>query len=125
MFPQSRLERKGLIDSIGFEVREAYLYLTEASSNIAVVKEALSQAEENVHLNQGRFDHQLATTTDVLDAQALLTETQGRYVNALYDYQIARATLKHAMGLDIMNPMAPDIFLHHPYNPQHPVGGKK
>jgi outer membrane protein TolC len=102
-----RLGREGLIDSIGFEVRRAYLYLTEAQRNIAVMQEALGQAEENLRLNQGRFEYQLATTTDVMDAQGLLTVTQGRYVKALYDYQIARAALKHAMALDIMDDISP------------------
>ena len=100
---QSRTKRDALMDSISYEVRQSYLNLMEANRNLAVMAEALGQAEENLRLNQGRFDHDLATTTDVLDAQALLTITHGRHVNALYDHQIAIATLKQAMGLDILD----------------------
>ena len=121
---RSRLGREGLADTIGYEVREAYLFLSEAHRNIAVMKEALAQAEENLHLNRGRFDQQLATTTDVLDAQGLLTVTRGRHANALYDEQIARASLKHAMGLDILMPMPPGISEQNPDNPPHAEGGQ-
>ncbi len=99
---QSRLAREALLDTIGYEVREAYLELSEAHRNIEVMKAALGQAEENLRLNQGRFDQQLASTTDVLDAQALLTVTRGRYVASLYDDQVARASLKHAMALNLL-----------------------
>lgn len=122
---KSRLSLEGLIDSIGFEVRKAYLYLTEAHRNITVMKEALSQAKENLRLNQGRFDHQLSTTTDVLDAQSLLTVTQSNYVNAIYDYQIARAALKHAMGLDILDALSPGVVLQTSHTHQHLTGGRK
>jgi len=120
---KSRLGREGLMDSISYEVRKAHLHLTEARRNITVMKAALSQAEENLHLNRGRFDQQLATTTDVLDAQGLLTATRGRLTNALFDEQIARAALKHAMGLDILSPISPDIFEPDTHNPSNDTGG--
>jgi len=40
----------------------------------------------------------MATTTDVLDAQTLLTEAHKNYYNALSDYHIAKAKLERAVG---------------------------
>jgi outer membrane protein TolC len=44
----------------------------------------------------------VATTTDVLDAQTLLSDTLTNYFNALYNYKIAKATLYRAMGQEVM-----------------------
>jgi outer membrane protein len=86
-------------DGISLEVKDAYLRLTEARDKIDVAKLAIEQAEENFRINQERFKEQVATATDVLDAQTLLTEAKSNYFNALSDYNIARARLDRAMGL--------------------------
>jgi len=63
-----------------------------------VAKTAIDQAEENFKLNKEKYNEQMATTTDVLDAQTLLTQAQSNYYNALSDYHIAKAKLGRAMG---------------------------
>ena len=85
-------------DVIALEVKESYLNLKEAEKNIFVAETAREQAEENFRLNQARYNEQMATTTDVLDAQTLLTEAQNNYYNALSDYHIAKARLQRAIG---------------------------
>jgi outer membrane protein TolC len=44
----------------------------------------------------------MATTTDVLDAQTLLTQAQNNYYNALNDYHIFKAKLERAVGKEIL-----------------------
>jgi outer membrane protein TolC len=44
----------------------------------------------------------MATTTDVLDAQTLLTQAQNNYYNALNDYHIAKAKLERAIGKEFL-----------------------
>ena len=63
---------------------------------------AIEQAKENFRINQERFKEQVATTTDVLDAQTLLSHTLTNYFNALYNFKIAKATLYRAMGQEVM-----------------------
>ncbi|MBW1855147.1 MAG: TolC family protein, partial [Deltaproteobacteria bacterium] len=70
----------------------------EWGKNIFVAETAREQAEENSRLNQERYNEQMATTTDVLDAQTLLTEAQNNYYNALSDYHISKARLERAIG---------------------------
>jgi len=86
-------------DGISLEVKDAHLRLTEARDKIDVAKLAIEQAEENFRINQERFKEQVATATDVLDAQTLLTQARTNYYNALSDYNIARAKLERAMGV--------------------------
>jgi outer membrane protein len=86
-------------DSVSLEVKDAYLRLREARDKIGVAEVAIEQAEENFRMNQERFKEQVATSTDVLDAQTLLTQARSNYFNALSDYNIAWARLDRAMGI--------------------------
>ena len=86
-------------DNIQLEVKEAYLYLREAEKNIHVAKTAVVQAEENFRMNEERYKQQVATSTDVLDAQTLLTRARANYFNALSEHNIDWARLERAMGM--------------------------
>jgi outer membrane protein len=86
-------------DGISLEVKDAYLRLREAKDKIGVADVAVEQAEENYRINVERFREQVATTTEVLDAQTLLTQAKSNYYNALSDFNIARANLERAMGV--------------------------
>ncbi len=86
-------------DGISLEVKGAYLRLREAKDKIGVADVAVEQAEENYRINVERFKEQVATTTEVLDAQTLLTQAKSNYYNALSDFSIARANLERAMGI--------------------------
>jgi outer membrane protein len=87
-----------LKDSIQLQVKEAYLNLREAEKNIQVARTAVIQAEENFRMNEERYKQQVATSTDVLDAQTLLTQARSNYFNALSEHNIAWARLERAMG---------------------------
>jgi outer membrane protein TolC len=41
------------------------------------------------------------TQIDVLNAQTALTDARGSYVDALFNYSVARATLIRATGADL------------------------
>ena len=73
------------------EVKEAFLNVRESEKNISVAQTAIKQAEENFRLNKELYNEQMATTTDVLDAQTLLTQAQNNYYNALNDYHIFKS----------------------------------
>jgi len=87
-------------DAVSLEVKNAFLKLQESEKNIKVTQTAIDSAEENFRLNEARYKEQVATTTDVMDAQTLLTQAQINYYNALSDYNIARAQLQRAMGVE-------------------------
>ena len=83
-------------------VKKAYLRTQEVEKAIITVKKAIEQAKENFRINQERYKEQMATSTDVLDAQTLLSKTMTNYYNALYAYKISKATLYRAMGREIV-----------------------
>lgn len=88
-----------LKDQIVLEVKNAYLMVREAERQIEVTRKAIDQAEENYRITVERFREQVATSTDVLDAQTLLTRARSDYANALGDLNINRATLERALGI--------------------------
>ncbi len=87
-----------LLDNIILQVREAYVDTLEAEYDIAVTEKAIEQAEEDFRINQSRYQAQLSTTTNVLDAQTRLTRARINYFNALYNYRISLMRLAWSTG---------------------------
>jgi len=92
-------EKEELIDHILIEVKSYFLRVKEAEVNIKASRKAVEQAKENFRINKEQYKEQMATSTDVLDAQTLLTETMTNYYNSLYNFSISKSRLKKAMGL--------------------------
>ncbi len=99
---KARLSKQEIRDQVHLQVKQAYLKVIESEKNIVTVEKALVQARENLRINEERYKEQVATSTDVLDAQTLLTVTQTNYVNALYDFKIAKAALQRAISLEVL-----------------------
>jgi len=72
--------------------------LDSAEKNIPTTRKAVEQGEENLRVSQERYKAQVATSTEVLDAQTLLTEARMNYYTALYVHNMARAHLQRALG---------------------------
>lgn len=93
--------KKDITDRVKLQVKDAWLKSQENWKNINVARTAIARAEENFRIYQNRFSQQMATTTDVLDAQTLLTHARANYHNALYDYFISAAMLEHAVAGEV------------------------
>jgi len=90
--------QRELSDQIALEIKYASLILQEAEKQIAVSQKVIEQAEENFRISEERYKESVATSTEVLDAQTLLTKAKSEYANALGDYNINYAKLQRAMG---------------------------
>jgi len=99
---QTKLRKQEILDNIDLEVKQAYLKTQESQKNITTIEKAIEQAKENLRITEERYKEQVSTTTDVLVAQTLLTETMTNYYNALYDFKIAKAILYRALGQEIL-----------------------
>ncbi len=84
--------------TIGQDVEQARLSLTEADERIQAAKVAVESAQENFRLAQGRFDAGVGTILEVTDAQLALTQAQNTEAQALADFRIAQARLDRALG---------------------------
>jgi len=93
------MQRKlDLEDSIQLDVKDALLRLENAAENIPTTEKAVEQGEENLRVNEERYKAQVATITDILDAQTLLTQARVNHYRALYNHNLARFRLQRALG---------------------------
>ncbi|RLB18010.1 MAG: hypothetical protein DRG82_04985 [Deltaproteobacteria bacterium] len=91
-------QKRALEDGILLDVKNAILDLEVARKDIPTTKKAVEQAEENLRVSEERYKVQATTSTEVLDAQTLLTQARSNYYDALYDHNLAKARLKRAIG---------------------------
>jgi outer membrane protein len=87
------------VNDVTLDARNSYLSLEQAAKRIRVAEKAIEHARENYRINQAQYQAQLATSTDVLDAQTLLTQAMTNYYDALYGYQLALSAIDKAKGL--------------------------
>ena len=89
---------KFFVDDIKLEVQRNLLDMATARQKITVLKDALQQAEENLRINRDRYQEQVGTATDVIDAQTLLTQIKNDNYQAIFDYEVALSRVKRARG---------------------------
>lgn len=95
---EKSLLREQVYDRVRFEVKQSFLKAKETEKNIVTIEKAIRQAEENYRITQEQYKEQAATSTDVLIARTLLSQTRTNFFTALYDFKIAEAALDRAMG---------------------------
>ena len=99
MIRELELTRKGLRETVGFEVRQAILNLKEAKESLLSQEKNVEQAQESLRIAELNFSEGLATTLDVSSAQAALSQAKINYTQALYDYVVSLAQLDKAIGV--------------------------
>jgi outer membrane protein TolC len=90
---------ESLKNQVTLEVKNSYLNAQEAQARLQVAEKAIAQAEEYVRIQKDRYNLQVATTDDVLTAQALLVRAENNYITARADQARAKAALRAAMGI--------------------------
>lgn len=95
---QAETQRRNAIDQVELDVRSAYLNLLQARDRVAVANQALAEARESYRLATVRYTSGVSPILEVSNAQAALTQAEQNQVNALYDYNNARAALDRAVG---------------------------
>ena len=90
--------RADLESTIALEVRRAWLDIRETRLRLEVTSEATQRAEENLRVARKRYVAGMGISTEVLDAEALRTETYRNHDNASHDAVLAVLRLRHATG---------------------------
>jgi len=100
---QRRAKQLALIeleDQIRIQVEEAIDQLEVANNNEKTAAIALEQARENHRMSVLQFHENLISTSDLLDAQTLLTQAEADLRTAHYGSLLAAAQLSFAIGKD-------------------------
>ncbi len=97
-YRKMRLKLQQLKNDIRFQVKAAYEKYLTARENLKVAEDSLSEAEEYYRMTVEQFNNQLATTTDVLDAESMLTAARKGKEISYYQLIKAFVDLEEAVG---------------------------
>jgi len=83
---------------VALEVKMAYLGVQQSKKKIAVAKDAVESADEDLRLNKEKYNLGAGTMLDLINSQVSSTQAKSDHIQALYDYKYAIARLQKAMG---------------------------
>jgi len=89
---------RSLANTVFLEVQNAFVKLNEAAESIPVAISNVEKAKENMELAQGRYNEGIGDIIALKDAQVAYTDAELSLLTARFDYAIALAELKKAMG---------------------------
>jgi outer membrane protein TolC len=90
---QYKEELEALKLSIQLQYEKAIEEFDVSKLNYETAKVSLAQSEENYKIVNNRFKEGLSTTTDLINANYLLTSAKQSFDNAYYDRFLAKAAL--------------------------------
>lgn len=92
-----------LKQNIYFEVQSAYIDMIQLEKQIPLLAVKVKQTLENLELADGRYTVGIGDYIELQDAKVNYNNAQQAYVQAVYNYNVARAALEQSMA------MKPDI----------------
>ncbi|MCZ2276311.1 MAG: TolC family protein [Bacteroidia bacterium] len=88
-------DTKGLLN---LQMEKAWTDVNETWKQIAIMQETALQAEENLKVSQTGYESGVVTLSDLLEAQALVTETADKLTEAQTQYKLAVTTYLQVTG---------------------------
>ena len=98
---QAETSLEQLKDAVGVEVYQSFLSYNRSLDKINVSKQTVEQAEENYRIMQQKYNQQVATSTDLIDAEVSVLQAKTNLTNSLVDFEIARIKLEKSIGRKI------------------------
>lgn len=81
-----------------FEVQTAYINMKQVEERLPLLSTKVRQTLENYELADGRYEVGLGNFIELQDAKVNYNNAQQSYVQAIYEYNVARASLEKSMG---------------------------
>ncbi|WP_027722169.1 TolC family protein [Maridesulfovibrio zosterae] len=82
-----------------YEIKDQLLSLKAAADRIGVGRKSVEAGREGYRMAMARYQAQVSTNNEVLNAQSRLSDSEAQLIQALSDYQVALAKLYVAMGV--------------------------
>lgn len=98
---QTQTAYEQINENIELEVYQAYLKIISEFDKVEVNKKSVEQTEENYRITSEKYNQQMATSTDLIDAEVSLLDAKTKLSNALVDFQLAKVRLEKAVGRKI------------------------
>jgi outer membrane protein TolC len=98
---QGKEQRELLKEQIEIEVYNNYLSLISAKQKIRISNLAVESATENYRLTEDKYNNQLVTSTELIDAQTDLMNAKQQLSISIADYNLAATKLEMSAGRKI------------------------
>lgn len=99
-------EVKLLTENLYFDVQNAYIDMIQLEKQIPLLETKVRQTLENLELADGRYEVGLSDYIELQDARVNYNNAQNTYVQTIYKYNVARATLEQAIALQEKVPIS-------------------
>jgi len=106
-YDASREDRRNVYSQVVFNVKQAYYTLLQTEKNREVAIETVKLTQDQLDQAKGFFDAGVKSKYDVTSAEVNLSNARLAQIRAENSVQIARVTLKNAMG----SPDLPDFSI--------------
>lgn len=90
-------EIKATENRLTLQLQTALEAFRVSEENLSTATTAVIQAEENYRVNENRYQANVATTVDLLDAQEFLTRARNEKVKAQYDLHLSAAAIERVL----------------------------
>ena len=94
------LSRMKYEETLKIQILQAKMKMNEAKKRITAQEKSLQQAEKALKIAQSRYKNGVGTQLELIDTQAALTFAKTNYVQAIYDYLIAKSDWEYAVSLE-------------------------
>ena len=91
----ARNNLKDTSEMLLLQMEKAYQDLTDAKNQVSLCEEAQKQAYENLKVNQDSYKNGISSTSDLLEAEALLQQTNDQLIEAKTKCQICKLNYLH------------------------------
>jgi outer membrane protein TolC len=94
----ARLERGKVEQQVRLALQQGLDDLSAAQETVAAARANLKQAEKVLEMTENNYKFGAATPLDIVDSQTAVSVARTNLLRGLFDYSVARASLRWAMG---------------------------
>src|ERR1700732_304103 len=96
---QRKAEAENIRGQVDYDVRTAFLNVNAAQEQVAVAKQNVDLANENLARSKDRFTSGVTDSVEVVQAEQSLASANDQYITSLYDHNLAKLSLARALGV--------------------------
>jgi outer membrane protein TolC len=96
---QRKAEAENIRGQIDYDVRTAFLNLNAAKEQVAVAKQNVDLANENLARSKDRFASGVTDSVEIVQSEQSLASANDQYITSLYNHNLAKLSLARALGV--------------------------
>jgi len=104
--------------NIILEIKQNYESLKTAERAVPLQEKNLVKANESLKIAEARFDAGVITSIELIDARNDAYQAENSYLQAVYDYNVAKAKFYNSLGMSLEERMKVFSEDEHPQSPQ-------